>query len=102
MSGTDTEPGIQFRLGANSWNPPSAVYLRTTVLSLRKQATPTSASVRSKVTLFLRTAQLAGQILRSRKSLSLSLSRKADAGAADDMFVVYQGHVDRPLDQPAV
>jgi hypothetical protein len=27
---------------------------------------------------------------------------QADVGAADDMFVVYQGHVDRPLDQPSL
>jgi len=27
---------------------------------------------------------------------------QADVGAADDMFVVYQGHVDHPLEQPSV
>jgi hypothetical protein len=53
----------------------SAVYLRIVVLSLRKRATPTSASVRSKVTLFLKTAQLAGQTLRSRKKLSPTRKR---------------------------
>jgi hypothetical protein len=27
---------------------------------------------------------------------------QADVGAADDTFIVYQGHVDRPLDQPSL